>query len=409
MFPRNKAPGLPRPSGRLSAVVLLLIAAACAPAPEAPPDDGDLVLSPAAFQDLPGWAGDDVAAVLPALRRSCPRLVRGDDARPIGPSARFGTVADWRPICEAVEALDGGDADTVRALFEQSFKVWAAGDGNPENDLFTGYFEPELRGSRTPDTTFDVAIYPRPDDLILVNLGDFRESMKGERIAGRLRDGRLRPYDSRADIEAGSLDRKVEPLIWLDDPIDAFFLHIQGSGLVRLTDGTLTRVGYDGHNGHIYFAIGRYLVQENHVPREEMSMQAIRSWLTENPDRMSDVMNRNPSYIFFRELRGNGPIGAQGVALTAGRSLAVDRTDHALGVPVYVDLDYADADGNRLQRLMIAQDTGGAIRGPIRGDFFWGSGDAAGDRAGAMAAGGRMWLLLPHSVDPNALVVASQD
>ncbi len=409
MFPKSKVSAGALDPRRLAALAIVSLAVACAPAPEAPPEDGVLVLSSASFDDLPGWQADDVSAAVPALRRSCPRLIRGDDARPVGPSARFGMVADWRPICDGLRSAAADDAATARRLLEGALRVWTASDGNPENDLFTGYYEPELRGARAPDSTYDVAVYPRPDDLVLVDLGDFRNSMKGERIAGRLDGGRLRPYDSRADIEAGSLTRKVEPLIWLDDPIDAFFLHIQGSGLVRLSDGSLTRVGYDGHNGHIYFAIGRYLVQEGHVQREQMSMQAIRQWLNANPDRMVDVMNRNASYIFFRELRGDGPIGAHGVALTAGRSIAVDRTQHALGVPVFVDLDYADDQGNRLQRLMIAQDTGGAIRGPVRGDFFWGSGDRAGAQAGAMAAGGRMWLLLPHTVDPNALVVAADN
>ncbi|MDF1791980.1 MAG: MltA domain-containing protein [Thalassobaculaceae bacterium] len=364
-----------------------------------------MVLSEAGFADLPGWSDDDVAAALPAMRRSCSRMLRGDDARMIGPDSRFGTVAEWRPVCEALAVAVEGDTPAARAFFEKRFAVWTASDGASDDDLFTGYYEPELRGARQPDATYDVPIYPRPSDLVLVDLGDFRESMKGERIAGRLEGFRLKPYDSRADIEAGSLVGKVEPIMWLADPIDSFFLHIQGSGLIRLADGTRTRVGYDGHNGHIYFPIGRYLIGAGHVPKEEMSMQAIRAWLDANPDQMDAVMNRNPSYIFFRELKGDGPIGAQGVALTAGRSLAVDRTKHALGVPIWVDIDYGEGG---LRRLMVAQDTGGAIRGPVRGDFFWGSGDAAGEKAGAMAAKGRMWLLLPVGVDPNAVHPSSE-
>lgn len=384
--------------------------AACTQEPEtiSPSDDGALVLEPARFSDLAGWRDDDVAAALPAVRRSCPRILRGDDARPVGPNSRFGTVGDWRPACSALAVVSDDDTAGARAAFEAHFSVWRASDTNPDNDLFTGYYEPELNGSRLHHGAFTVPIYPRPSDLILVDLGDFRENLKGERIAGRIEDGRLEPYDSRADIEAGSLEGKVPPLLWLDDPIDAFFVQIQGSGLVRLDDGSLTRIGYDGHNGHIYYAIGRYLIEQGEVPREEMSMQAIRGWLNAHPDRMDAVMNRNPSYIFLRELRGDGPIGAQGVALTPGRSIAVDRTRHALGVPMWVDIAYDGAgtpDGH-LRRLMIAQDTGGAIRGPVRGDFFWGSGEEAGERAGAMAAKGSMWLLLPKSVDPNAPPVA---
>lgn len=401
MFPRNK-PG----PGSIAALVLLAAIAGCSSEPTPPEDPGTLILKSAAFSDLPGWREDDVAAAVPAMRKSCSRMLRGDDARIVGPGKRFGTVADWRPACDTLDKVVPGDTVGARAVFEEHFTVWQASDSNPDDDLFTGYYEPELAGAREPDDTYDVPIYPRPTDLVLVDLGDFRDSMKGERIAGRMEGFRLKPYDSRADIEAGSLVGKAEPVLWLADPIDAFFLHIQGSGLIRLADGTLTRVGYDGHNGHIYFPIGRYLISAGHVPKEEMSMQAIRGWLDANPDQMDAVMNRNPSYIFFRELKGDGPIGAQGVALTAERSLAVDRTQHALGVPIWVDIDYTKAGhSDGIRRLMVAQDTGGAIRGPVRGDFFWGSGDTPGEKAGAMAAKGRMWLLLPVGVNPNVETV----
>jgi membrane-bound lytic murein transglycosylase A len=396
VFQRNKRGGLPLVAG-----LFLGALAACAPAPPPQTADGEtLLLTRAGFDDLPGWRADEVAAAVPALRRSCSRMLRGEDSKLLGPGIRFGTVGDWRAPCAAMERLPAGDSEAARAVFEEQFTVWKASDGAPDNDLFTGYYEPELQGARTRGGAFTVPIYPRPGDLVLVDLGDFRDSMKGERIAGRIEGFRLKPYDSREEIEAGSLEGKVEPVLWLADPIDSFFLHIQGSGLIRLPDGSRTRVGYDGHNGHIYFPIGRHLISAGHVPKEEMSMQAIRAWLDAHPDQMHAVMNRNPSYIFFRELKGEGPIGAQGVALTAGRSLAVDRTNHAMGLPIWVDIDYGDGG---LRRLMVAQDTGGAIRGPVRGDFFWGSGDAAGDKAGAMAAPGRMWLLLPVGVNPNAV------
>ena len=397
MSPRNK----PRLRALAASLLLGVLAACSADQPPETADGGTLLLARAGFSDLPGWTEDDVAAAVPAMRRSCSRMLRGEDAKPLTPGPRFGTIGDWRAACAAMERLTPGDTAAARAVFEEQFTVWRASDAVPKDDLFTGYYEPELRGARRPDATYGVPLYPRPGDLVLVDLGDFRESMKGERIAGRLQGFRLKPYDSRAEIDTGALDGKVQPIFWLADPIDAFFLHIQGSGLIRLPDGTRTRVGYDGHNGHIYFPIGRHLIGEGHVPKEEMSMQAIRTWLEAHPGQMQAVMNLNPSYIFFRELTGDGPIGAQGVALTAQRSLAVDRTKHALGVPIWVDIDYGDDGG--LRRLMVAQDTGGAIRGPIRGDFFWGSGAAAGDKAGAMAASGRMWLLLPVGVNPNAV------
>ena len=234
-----------------------------------------------------------------------------------------------------------------------------------------------------------------------MDLGNWRDTMRGERIAGRVVDGRLKPYDSRAEIDGGSLKGTTKPIVWLDSPVDAFFLHIQGSGLVKLPDGSLTRVGYDGHNGHIYHAVGRALIEWGEVKREDMSLQAIRSWMAQNPDRMRELMHKNPSYIFFRELTGDGPIGAQSVALTPGRSLAIDRRFLPLGAPMMVDVDYADESGAPLNRLVIAQDTGGAIRGAVRADMFWGAGAPAERLAGPMAAKGRYWILLPNGVDPR--------
>jgi membrane-bound lytic murein transglycosylase A len=385
----------------LAAGLIAVGLAGCERAPEvAPVDDRVLVLEPSDFSQLPGFQSDNVGEAIPAMRRSCARMLRGAEDRRIGPGGRYGTVADWRPICEVISREF---SESFSEFLQRNFRVWRASDANPDNVLFTGYYEPELRGSRTRSGVYTAPLYPRPEDLVLVDLGEFRESLKGERIAGRILGGRLRPYDNRAAIEDGALIEQVRPFLWLDDPIDSFFLHIQGSGLVRLDDGSRIRVGYDGHNGHVYYAVGRYLIEAGHVPRAEMSMQAIRAWLTANPDRMDEVMNKNPSYIFFRELTGDGPIGAQGVALTPGRSIAVDRAVHAMGVPMWVDIDYRDALGNTaIRRLMVAQDTGGAIRGPVRGDFFWGSGAAAGERAGAMAAKGALWLLLPNGVDPNA-------
>ena len=218
------------------------------------------------------------------------------------------------------------------------------------------------------------AAHKRPDDLVLVDLGDWRDSLRGERIAGRLRGGRLVPF-SRGDILAGTLSEKEPPLMWLSDPIDAFFLHIQGSGRVRMADGSIRRVGYDGHNGHVYYPIGRYLIESGEIAREDMSLQVIRTWLEANPARQDEVMNLNPSYIFFREIIGDGPIGAQGVALTPGRSLAVDLRFHPLGAPVWLDADYTDETGKR-QRLMSRRIPAAPSVAGARG-VFWGPGEAA--------------------------------
>lgn len=393
MFPRSKR-------GAVAGLAAIAALAACTPEPTPPADVEILRLEPAGFADLPGWQRDDPSAAVRALVRSCRRLARRDDSATVGPDGRFGTAADWKRACDGAEAAASG-ADAARAYLEARFSPWRAFDDRPGNDLFTGYFEPVLQGSRTRSPGYAVPVHARPDDLVLVDLGLFRDSLKGERIAGRVQDGRLQPFDSRADIVAGSL-KDAPAILYLADPIDAFFLHIQGSGLVQLDDGTWTRVGYDGHNGHVYYAIGRWLIDQGYVAREDMSLQAIRDWLRANPDRQDELMNKNPSYIFFRELRGDGPIGAEGVALTPGRSLAVDRRFLGLGIPVYVDIDYSDEAGAPLQRLMVAQDTGGAIRGAVRGDVFWGAGPPAEALAGPMAAKGRTWLLLPRGLRPAA-------
>lgn len=374
--------------------------AGCAREEPAPPAGDRLLLEPATFAALPGWDRDDPREALAAFRRTCAPILRGDPARPLGPDARFGTRADWVPACRAAETLDTGDATAVRGFFAAAFDPWRAYDDRPDDDLFTGYFEPELAGSRTRSDAYPVTLYRKPADLLEVDLGAFREAVKGERSAGRIQGGRFVPYHDRAAIEAGALAGVAEPLIYVADPVDAFFLHIQGSGIVTLPTGERVRVGYDGTNGHVYFAIGRWLIAEGEVPREKMSLQAIRTWLAANPDRRDAVMNRNPSFVFFRELTGDGPLGAAGVALTPGRSLAVDRRHLPLGAPMWVDIAYPTDAGAELRRLMVTQDTGGAIRGPVRGDVFWGAGAPAEALAGPMAAKGRYWLLLPKGLVP---------
>ena len=348
---------------------------------------------------LPAWSSDQVSKALPALKRSCRKLNRQSDKTIIAPAEVGGTVADWRGACEALLQLSDSSGDAaVRDFLSIWFTAYEVrsdeGDG-----LFTGYFEPELNGSLERRQGFDTPLLARPSDLVLVNLGDWRKDLRGERIAGRLRSGRLIPYESRSEIESGGLGDNAEALVWLDDPIDAFFLHIQGSGRIKLVDGRVLRVGYDGHNGHVYYPIGRFLVESGELDRDVVSLQTIRDWLRRHPDRMRSVMNRNSSYIFFRTIDGDGPIGAQGVALTAGRSLAIDRRYIPLGAPVWLDVDYPDESGRPLQRLVVARDTGGAIKGVVRGDVFWGHGAIAAEKAGPMAASGRYYVLLPKNID----------
>jgi membrane-bound lytic murein transglycosylase A len=224
----------------------------------------------------------------------------------------------------------------------------------------------------------------------------FREDWKGQRLTGRQVDGRLVPYPTRSEIDAGALAGKGSELLWVDDAVDAFFLHVQGSGRVVMENGQLVRLGFAGRNGHPYVAIGRELISRGAIPRERMSMQAIRAWLKANPGEASEVMALNPSFIFFRIIDGEGPIGAEGVPLTPGRSLAVDPAFVPLGLPIWLDTTDPLKPEQPLRRLVVAQDTGSAIKGPVRGDLFWGFGETAAAKAGSMNQRGRYFLLLPR-------------
>ncbi len=383
---------------RLAAGLLLAILAGCAapppkpvtPAP-APAPAPHLTLTPSTFAALPGWSDDHVAEALPAFVKSCAAITKlADDAR-LGVA---GTARDWRAPCAAAAQTPASD-DDARRFFETWFAPYEAGDNGATDGLFTGYYEGEAHGARQPAGAFATPMLRRPNDLVMVELGQFRPAWHSERIAGRVVNGQLKPYESRAQIEAGALDRDRLAFCWVDDPVDAFFIEIQGSGRIHLDDGTTVRVQYDGQNGWPYVAIGHRLVERGELTTETASMASIRAWIKAHPADGKVLMDENPSYVFFRELKGDGPIGSGGVVLTPGRSLAVDRDFVPLGVPVWLD---AAQDGQSLRRLAIAQDTGGAIRGPVRGDVFWGYGPDAERQAGSQRARGAYYLLLPRGV-----------
>lgn len=363
--------------------------------------EDSLTLKTASFAALPGWSDDNFTEFLPALHKSCTKILTLPATRAMGGNGLAGTAADWQPICEEALTLPA-ESNVIKAFLERKLSPVQILNNDKETGLFTGYYEASLRGSLTPEAPYTTPLYLRPPELVMVDLGQFREELKGHRIAGQVIDGNLQPYAHRADIEGGSLNDRELELVWVDSDIDAFFLHIQGSGIVQMTDGSTLRVGYAGQNGHPYFAIGKALIDQGHVPKEKMSMQAIRSWLDENPDQAKDIMHLNASYVFFRQLDTNGPIGAQGVELTPERSLAVDRKWMPLGVPIWLETEVSgasDTDAVRpFRKLLMAQDTGGAIRGPVRGDVFWGNGDHAYEMSGGMKSDGRYWILLPHAL-----------
>jgi len=334
-------------------------------------------LRPIGFNELSGWTEDRLSAAIPVFLRSCAQYLIRNATAPLDAATKnadFGRVADWRSLCQGAEALPPGDDVAARRFFEAEFVPFAVADQGAVAGLFTGYYEIELNGSRRRHGRYQTPIYRKPPDVA------------------------AQPLLTRAEIEDGALSGRGLELLWVDDPIDAFFLEIQGSGRVRLDSGETVRVGYDGKNGHPYVPVGRLLIERGEIPRDKLTMPAIRFWMVRDPDGGRALRRENPSYVFFREIRGDGPIGAEGAVLTAERSIAVDRTYIALGVPVWLEADERYANAESVRRLLVAQDTGGAIKGPVRGDVFWGTGGAAGVRAGVMNARGRYYLLLPRSV-----------
>jgi len=378
----------------LTAAALLALLSACAvPPPGASPIPTD-------FSFLPGWRTDTLSAAMPALRRSCERFAKLSpeaslDAPDGAPAlARGATAGAWEKVCAAATDVPAGDDAAARAFLERHLEPHALATGEGGRALFTGYYEPEIRGARRRTAAAQTPIHRRPPDLV------FGSDPRGPRIGRRIRGGRLLPYPDRAAIVTGALKGRGLELAWLEDPIDAFFLQIQGSGRVLLADGSVMRVGYAGANGRPYVAIGKVLMDSGEMQREEISMQSIRAWLVAHPQQAAALMNANPSYVFFREVPDvpldQGATGALGVSLTAGRSLAVDRRFIPLGAPVYLAAT-DPLDGSAWQHLMVAQDTGGAITGPVRGDIFFGWGAEAEARAGQMKSSGAAWVLLPRA------------
>ncbi|MBT4167451.1 MAG: murein transglycosylase [Rhodospirillaceae bacterium] len=371
------------------------------PAPFAPEDQ--ILYKPVPFSDLDGWRRDNHGAAMGAFLRSCETFGKWPGQRALsGRDGIAGLADDWSNACRAGAAVAVDKPGQARQFFEAHFQAVAVTFAGRATGLFTGYYEPSLRGSRERGAPYTTPLYGLPKDLINVDLGQFSEELQGKRIVGRLQGRRLTPYPERQGIVAGALAGRGLEIVYVDDPVDAFFLQIQGSGRVQLGDGEEMRLGYAGGNGRRYYAIGRELIKRGILSKENVSMQSIRAWLSANPLQGEEVMDLNASYIFFRELQGTGPIGALGVALTPGRSIAVDRRLIPLGIPVWLQASHPAADpeqGDRpLHRLVLAQDTGGAIKGGVRGDIFWGHGPAAAAIAGRMKNAGQWFLLLPKAL-----------
>lgn len=373
--------------------------------------------SPAA---LPDWQRQSLADSLQGLRQSCRALQK---------------KSAWNGVCRDAAVLPEGDADAVRRFFENRFTAWKLQDANRDSGLITGYYEPLLNGSRTRSERTPWPVYGLPRDMVSVDVpmsqrgrgtlrarlagpnrlvlaangdieihpADFAADPRGTRLKGRLSGSRLLPYFTRGQINQGSIAGSAPVLAWVEDPVELFFLQVQGSGRIQLDDGSFLHVGFADQNGYPYQSIGKWLVDKGEMTLGQASMQGIKDWLARHPQRRDELFAVNPSYIFFKTLPGDdgGPIGALGVPLTGGYSIAVDPRYIPLGAPIYLSTTWPHS-SEPLVRLVNAQDTGSAIKGALRADLFWGYGTEAGMYAGRMKQQGSMWLLLPKGLTPAA-------
>jgi membrane-bound lytic murein transglycosylase A len=345
------------------------------------------------FSDLPGWEKDAVKEVWPAFLKSCRVLSRR---------------LEWAQSCAAANMVNEKEDIAVRDFFEYFFLPYRVLNPDASSEgLVTGYYEPLLRGLRKQAGKYQIPLYRAPEDMLTVDLSSVYPELKTMRLRGRLVGNKVVPYLSRAELTQSSslVGREI---VWVENAVDASFLQIQGSGRVYLVEeGKTIRLAYADQNGHPYRSIGKYLIDRGELKSEQASAQGIRNWIMQNPARAEEVLNANPSYVFFREEQiidpEEGPKGSLGVPLTPERSIAIDAQFITLGVPVFLSTTYPNS-GRALQRLMMAQDTGGAIRNAVRADFFWGLGDAAGELAGRMKQRGAMWVLLPKLLVTTSLV-----
>jgi membrane-bound lytic murein transglycosylase A len=360
---------------------------------ERPVSEEASALSPTSFNQVEGWRDDDQAEAFDAFVKSC---------------RSSKDLAQTPPCVEAMALAAKGPVsrEAARAFFEKYYTPFEVGvEGAP--GLLTGYYEPEVHGSRERTGEYQVPVYMKPEDIVAVTPDEMRGTYNDRLTAMRKTDGELVPYYTRAEIDQGALEGRGLEILYLDDPVELFFMQVQGSGRVRLPDGRVVRLRYDGKNGHPYTSIGKLLVERGETESGKTSMQTIKEWLRADAERAKRLMWENPSYVFFAERPEAedelGPVGAQGVALMPERSIAVDPSYHALGTPVFVlaGAGLKELDGTPFQRLMIAQDVGSAIKGPERGDVYFGSGEEAGARAGTTAVPVDFIVLKPKDASGN--------
>ena len=374
-------------------IVLASVLAACHTPPVKPPvkpvtptqpEEITAVYKQTQWSALPNWPGEQLNNTWPSWLNSCKRLA----TRPV-----------WKDICAEAVMLGQQDETSIKAFFEKHFSPWQiTTNTGTDTGLVTGYYEPLLKGSLTPKVG-SVPFYAVPDNLLILDLAKQYTDLKGKRLRGRLEGTRtVIPYWSRQEIAEGKMGNSAKVLAWADDAVEAFFMEVQGSGRIQLEDGSLLRLGYADQNGYPYKSIGKWLIEQGELTPDKASMQSIQAWAKANPQRLQEMLNANPSVVFFRVLSGtDGPIGALNVPLTDEASAAVDPKFVPLGSPIYLATTRPN-DNQAMNRLIQAQDTGGAIAGPIRVDYFWGFGAKAGELAGRMKQKGQVWLLWPKAL-----------
>lgn len=367
------------------------------------PKSPSVMFKPINFNQLPGWESTNLSKSLLTFQTSCRAFVKQNPEHDVGTDHIELRVKDWHPACIAALKINSITENIAKLFFQEWFLPVEFYKQDTGPGLFTGYYLPAIKGSKTKTEQFNVPLYETPDDLITSDLGMFFNDLKNRRLVGRLVNRKIVPYYTRAQINNGAIKDKAMILAWIKSPIDRLFLEIQGSGVIELQNGERLFVGYDAQNGMPYTAIAAVLIRKGVMTRDNASMQAIKRYLTEHPKQMHSVINENKSFVFFRKMTQGVALGSQGVSLTPGYSLAIDKQWIPMGAPLWLNTTRPDSKNPELnkpmQRLMIAQDTGGAIRGKIRGDVFWGGGERATQIAGHMKNAGNYWLLLPkHTI-----------
>lgn len=380
--------------------LLLMLAAICLNAcskeeektPVEKADASGLELIKTSFAELDGWKDEDFAALIDVFAKNCQQIMKIKNNL-LADSAVMVETSAYQKICSDFATKKIKNQTQMRYFIEANFVPYAVVDSGNADGKFTSYYEAEIRAALEPDKTYKYPIYGRPNDLVEADLRDFDADLPGVKLSGRVENGKFVPYFDRAHIENNTIDAPV--VLWGDDLVDIHFMQIQGSAVAKLNDGSELRIAYAHNNGRKFKGIGRILLDKGLLQPGEVSMPKIREWLRNNPEQAAQIMAENERYIFHRISDADGPVGAFGVSLTAGRSLAVDPKYIPLGALMW--LDTKSPDNEKIQKIVFAQDIGGAIKGAVRGDYFWGHGEEALKHAGRMNAVGQYYILLPKA------------